>query len=169
MTTRRLILIRHAKAEQGGTNDKKRRLAVRGGADAVAVGEWLQHAGVTSGVALVSPARRTAQTWALAAEQVTRAPRTVFDERIYAATVDDLLAVIHDASAQVRTLLLVGHNPSVELLAAGLDDGAGDRKAAKAMKAKYPTSGIAVLTTERPWSGLTLGGASLQQFAVPRG
>jgi phosphohistidine phosphatase len=167
--TRRLILIRHAKAVSDGTTDKKRKLAPRGEADAAAAGQWLNQAGVASGVALVSPARRTLQTWELASQQLTRAPRTVHDERIYTATVDDLLEVIHTASAQTRTLLVVGHNPSIEQLAVGLDDGEGDRKATKAIKAKYPTSGIAVLTTEQPWSALALGGASLQQFAVPRG
>ena len=169
MTPRRLILIRHAKAEPNGATDAKRKLAPRGEADAVAVGEWLKQAGITTGVALVSPAKRAAQTWELAAAQLSRAPRTVFDKRVYAATVDDLLAVVHDAPPQTRTLLVVGHNPSIEALAAGLDDGAGDKKAAKAMKAKYPTSGIAVLTTEGPWSALALGGASLVQFVVPRG
>jgi phosphohistidine phosphatase len=169
MTTRRLILFRHAKAESSGPTDAKRKLTPKGEADAAAAGDWLKQAGVASGVALVSPAKRAAQTWELALAQLGRAPRTVHDERIYAATVDDLVAVIHDAPPQTRTLILVGHNPSIEALAAGLDDGGGDKKAAKAMKAKYPTSGIAVLTTEQPWSALALGGASLVQFVVPRG
>ncbi len=169
MTTRRLILIRHAKAEPSGSTDAKRKLAPKGEADAVAAGAWLKQAGITSGVALVSPAKRAAQTWEQAAAQLSRAPRTVLDERIYAATVDDLLAVIHDAPPQTRTLLVVGHNPSVEALATGLDDGAGDKKAEKAMKAKYPTSGIAVLAVDGSWSTLAPGGASLMSFAVPRG
>lgn len=169
MTTRRLILIRHAKAEAQGGNDAKRRLAPRGERDAREIGRWLQQAGVASGLALVSPARRAVQTWELAIEELGRPLKTVHDDRIYNASVDDLIAVIHDAPPQSRTLLVVGHNPSIELLAGELDDGTGDKKAAKAMAQKFPTSGVAVLAVSGPWSTLSVGGASLVGFAAPRG
>jgi phosphohistidine phosphatase len=169
VTTRRLILIRHAKAEATGRNDAKRRLAPRGERDAPEIGRWLERAGVTSGLALVSPARRAVQTWELAAEELGQAPRTIHDERIYENTVEDLLAVIREASPQTRTVVVVGHNPSIEALAIGLDDGVGDRAAAKEMRNKFPTSGIAVLAVTGPWSTLALGGASLTSFAAPRG
>jgi phosphohistidine phosphatase len=169
MTARQLILIRHAKAETRGGDDAKRRLAPRGERDARAVGRWLKQAGLVSGVAAVSPARRTVQTWDRALEELGRAPRTVHDDRIYQNTVEDLLAVIRESPPQARTLFLVGHNPAIEALATELDDGAGDRAAAKEMATKFPTSGIAVLAANGPWSTLTLGGASLVSFAVPRG
>ncbi|MEP7054493.1 MAG: histidine phosphatase family protein [Actinomycetota bacterium] len=169
MTTKRLFLIRHAKAELRGGDDAKRRLAPRGEGDAGELGRWLAAAGVTSGLALVSPARRTQQTWELAAAELTRAPRTSVDDRIYANTVEDLLAVINAAPPQTRTVLVVGHNPSIEVLAVGLDDGTGDRGAAKEMAKKFPTSGIAAFSTDGAWSTLALGGASLVTFAIPRG
>lgn len=169
MTTRRLVLIRHAKAETHGGVDAKRRLAPRGERDSREIGRWLQQAGLTSGLAVVSPARRAVQTWELAVEELGRAPRTVHDDRIYENTVEDLLAVIHEAPPQTRTVILVGHNPSIEALAIGLDGGAGDRAAAKEIRNKFPTSGVAVLAVTGPWSALAEGGASLASFAVPRG
>jgi phosphohistidine phosphatase len=169
VTTRRLVLIRHAKAEAHGGDDAKRRLAPRGERDSREIGRWLKQAGLVSGLAMVSPVRRAVQTWELAVEELGQAPRTVHDDRIYENTVEDLLAVIHDAPAQTRTLLLVGHNPSIEALATELDDGTGDRAATKEMRTKFPTSGVAVLSVNGPWSTLSLGGASLVSFAVPRG
>lgn len=169
MTTKRLFLVRHAKAEAGGSSDAKRRLAPRGERDAPEVGRWLQQAGVTSGVALVSPAKRAVQTWELAAEELTRAPRTVLDKRIYEASVDDLLAVINEAPPQARTVVLVGHNPSVEALAGELDDGTGDQAAGKEMARKFPTSAVAAFEVTGPWSALGPGRATLVTFAVPRG
>lgn len=169
MTTRRLILIRHAKAEARGGADAQRRLAPRGERDARAVGRWLKQAGVTSGVAAVSPARRTVQTWELAVAELGRAPKTANDDRLYQNTIEDLLAVIHESPPQARTLVLVGHNPSIEALATALDDGAGDRAAAGAIAEKFPTSGIAVLEFTGPWSALAPGTAALTTFAAPRG
>lgn len=169
MTVKRLFLVRHAKAEAGGSSDVKRRLAPRGERDAPEIGRWLQEAGVASGVALVSPAKRTVQTWELAAAELTRAPRTELDKRIYEASVEDLLAVINEAPPQARTLVVVGHNPSVEALAGELDGGKGDRAAAKEMARKFPTSGIAAFEVNGPWSALAPGGATLVSFAAPRG
>ncbi|MDQ1709508.1 MAG: phosphohistidine phosphatase [Frankiaceae bacterium] len=169
MTTRRLVLIRHAKAEAHGGDDAKRRLAPRGERDSHEIGRWLRQAGLTSGVAVVSPARRTVQTWDLAAEELTRAPRTIEDERLYNNTVEDLLAVIQEAPPQARTVILVGHNPSIAALATELHDKTGDRAAAREIATKYPTSGIAVLAVAGPWSALAPGGASLLSFTVPRG
>lgn len=169
MTTRRLILIRHAKAETAGIDDAQRQLAPRGERDAREVGRWLEQAGVRSGVAAVSPARRTVQTWDLAVEEMSRAPRTVYDKRIYQATVDDLLAVISQAPPRVRTLVIVGHNPSIEALAVGLDDGQGNRAAAKEIALKFPTSAIAVLDAAGPWTAFTPGRATLVSFTAPRG
>jgi phosphohistidine phosphatase len=40
--------------------------------------------------------------------------------------------------------------------------------AVEELTTKYPTSAIAVLTTQMPWPHLGLGGASLVDFHVPR-
>jgi phosphohistidine phosphatase len=169
MTTRRLFLIRHAKAEPHGRTDAKRKLAPRGESDAREIGTWLAEEGVQSGLAVVSPARRAVQTWELATEGLGRSPRTVLDDRVYEASVEDLLEVIHEVTPQTRTLVIVGHNPSIQVLATVLDNGAGDRKPAKEMARKFPTSGIALFELAGPWSNLAPGDADLTAFVVPRG
>lgn len=167
MTTRRLVLIRHAKAAAGAL-DHDRPLAARGIVDAVAIGAWLVAAGVAPDYVVVSTALRAQQTWEGAAGVLGSPPVVVADERIYGNTVDDLLASIHDAPADAATVVLVGHNPSMAELAFALDDGGGDPAARTALARSYPTSGVACSDVEAEWAELRPGGGTLTHFATPR-
>lgn len=169
MTTRRLVLIRHAKAVSHEGVDVERELAERGIADAMEVGRWLADRGVLPDRIVVSPAVRAGQTWRLAADSAGSTADPVTDDRVYDNTVDALLQIATDTPDEVRTLAIVGHNPSVEDLALALDDGAGDPTARSAMHAKYPTSGVAVFTIHEGWADLVPRTATLSDFAVPRG
>ncbi|HYT09194.1 MAG TPA: histidine phosphatase family protein [Mycobacteriales bacterium] len=169
MTTRRLVLVRHAKAATDGDSDAERPLAKRGRADAPAVGRWLAGHGLAPDRVVVSPARRALQTWELAAAELGSPPEPVRDERVYGNSVEDLLAVVHDTPAGAGTLVLVGHNPSVEALATALDDGSGDATGRREMAEKYPTSGVAVFDIGGDWSDVGAGAGRLTGFAVPRG
>jgi phosphohistidine phosphatase len=75
---------------------------------------------------VVSPATRARQTWEGAQAVLGVSVEVLIDDRIYDNDVDSLLAVIRDTPEHVRTLGLVGHNPSFELLAHELDDRVGD-------------------------------------------
>lgn len=169
MTTRRLVLVRHAKAAAKGRSDAERALAARGRVDAPAVGRWLADQGVVPDRAVVSPARRAVQTWELAAAALRPAPETLLDDRLYANSVDDLLAVLRDTPPAVGVVALVGHNPSVEQLALALDDGTGDAGARDELSEKYPTSGVAVFSVTADWASVAPGAGTLVAFAVPRG
>jgi phosphohistidine phosphatase len=69
----------------------------------------------------------------------------------------------------VRTLLVIGHEPVMSSLALGLaTEDTANSAVAEQISLKFPTSAIAVLRTEEPWDRLTLGGASLTTFHVPR-
>ena len=168
MTIRRLVLVRHAKSVREGSRDSERPLANRGVRDAPAAGRWLAGHGVVPGHVVVSPAVRARQTWQLACAELGSSPPPTVDDRLYRNTVDDLLDVIRETAAGVSTLLLVGHNPSLEDLAVVLDDGKGDAPGVELRK-KFPTSGIAVLTLSSDWAAVDMGTATLEYFAVPRG
>jgi len=169
VTTRTLVLIRHAKAEAGGASDAQRVLAPRGEDDAAAIGRWLATHGLSPDLVVVSPARRAQQTWDAAAAGLGPVPAPVVDRRIYDNSVGDLLAVAGEAPSDTTTQFLVGHNPSMAELASALDDGAGDAGARAEMARNYPTSAVAVFTVDGEWSALQPGAGRLLQFAVPRG
>lgn len=169
MPERRLVLVRHTKAEADGEVDAERPLAQRGRRDAAAVGRWIAEQGIDPDRVLVSPALRARQTWAAAASDGGLPVDPDLDARIYRNTVDDLLDAVRDCPDGVATLVLVGHNPSVQELADELDDGTGDPDARAALGRDYPTGGVAVFAVPGSWGQLALRTAILQGFAVPRG
>lgn len=167
--TRRLVILRHAKsAWPDGVPDHDRPLNRRGLRDAPAAGRWLQEAGRLPDLVLCSTARRTRQTWELAAAELDGTPPVRYEPRLYVADDGDLLDVVRAVSAEVGTLLLVGHNPAVQELALLLaGEAAGDTR--ERARTKFPTSGTAVLTWSGPWSELVPGAALMTDFVVPRG
>ena len=167
MTTRRLVLVRHAKSKADGGIDTERPLAKRGETDAPGIGRWLAQHGLVPDRVVVSPARRARQTWELAAAELGATPQPVLDQRVYGNTVDDLLEVVRETPAGVDTLVLVGHNPSIEALAGVLDDGAGDTAARRELEQGYPTSGIAVFAVSKSWPDVDTAAGTLASFATP--
>ena len=167
---RRLVVLRHAKsAWPEGVADHERPLAARGLRDAPAAGRALAEADCLPDLALCSTAVRARQTWELASDQWGTPPPVRHDRRLYGADAAELLSVVHEVSAEVETLLLVGHNPGLEELVLDL---AGDDldDALEEVRAKFPTSAIAVLAWHGPaWEALAPGTALLTSMLVPRG
>lgn len=168
MTEKRLVLIRHAKAKQG-ERDIERPLARRGRDDARVIGEWLDRNAVPD-LAIVSPAVRTRETWqcALAALSTSSAaePLMVVDDRIYDNTVADLVDAVRSCDETPATLALVGHNPSMQAMAAR-----AERATDEGMEALlgFPTSTVALLAVEGPWRAFDPRHARLLAVEVCRG
>jgi phosphohistidine phosphatase len=165
VTTRQLVLVRHAKAGEGAV-DRDRALAERGVAEAPALGRWLAERGIAPDRVVVSPARRARQTWELAAAELGPTAEPVLDDRIYDDTVEDLLEIVHETPAEVRTVAIVGHNPGIQDLAIALDDGRGDEAGRTEMRIKYRTGGVAVFDVGDSWADVR--SATLTGFAAPR-
>lgn len=173
---RRLVLVRHAKSDYPpATPDHGRPLAERGRRDAPEIGRWIdQHVEVPSGLApvvLVSTARRTQQTWALAAGELGErwASAVIADEpRIYEASVDALRRLVAEVPDEVRLLVIVGHNPGMLGFVATAAD--PDGQLYDAATAKFPTSAVAVLTTGRAWADTDDDTPfDVTAFHIPRG
>src|SRR5262245_33491838 len=115
----RLMLLRHAKTEKAppGAPDRDRVLTGRGRKDAPAIGAYLvRHALIPDSV-IVSAARRTRETWERLALAFPTPPPVAYEERLYDAGPDRLLAVAKAADPAVRSLMLIGHNPGLHELA----------------------------------------------------
>ena len=146
MAGRTLVLLRHAKSDWDGEEaDIDRPLARRGRREAPDAGRWINDNLPALDLAVVSPALRARETWDLVAAELGATPAVRFDEHIYAASVDDLLAVVGAWPAEAATVLLVGHNPGLEELVHLLTGGI----------VPMPTSAIAVLDSEDGWSTLS--------------
>lgn len=136
---RELILLRHAHAEPAidGQPDLDRPLTEQGLAEAQAAGRWLTEQGLVPDRVLCSPARRARETLEAVLEATGYVEQRL-EERIYEATAGTL-AELADAHRETERLLLVGHNPGLEHLAALMHSGqSGDYRG-------MPTSSVVVL------------------------
>ena len=99
---RRLLLLRHAKAErlQPGGRDHDRVLAARGRADAHKLGVYLARHGHIPDRALVSTSARTRETWAQLVTSFGKAPPVSFEDRIYEAAPQAILQVIQETGPE---------------------------------------------------------------------
>jgi phosphohistidine phosphatase len=164
--SRRLLLIRHAKAAAGGP-DADRPLTDRGTRQAAAIGAWLGQAGLVPDRVLVSPAHRAAQTWQLVDAAAAAGPPALVDARIYDNTVEALLAVVRETPVGIGTVAVVGHNPSIAGLAAVLDDGRGSPEPRRAIDAGFGTGGVAVFAPATAFAEIAPGTATLIDFMRP--
>jgi phosphohistidine phosphatase len=170
---RTLVLMRHAKSDYpDGVADHERPLAPRGQREAGLAGDWLRTDKLVVPrvqAVLCSTATRTRET--LSRTGLNAEVR--FVDRIYDATPGAVIDEINDTEDtfgfDVRTLLVVGHEPAMSQLALGLAGTEGTNiAAAEQISAKYPTSALAVLRISGPWRSVELGSAALVDFHVPR-
>lgn len=165
---KRLMLLRHAKSNwPTGVADRDRPLATRGREAAPVMGRYLAEELLLPDLVLISPAKRTVETWGLVAPMLPERPGTHLEPRIYEAKTERLLHVVQETEPHVRALLMIGHNPGFEDLAALLA-GHGDRYAAARMAQKYPTCGLAVLDfAVEDWRDVAARGGRLDRFVTP--
>ena len=161
----RLLLLRHAKsAWPDGVADRDRPLAERGKRGAVAIGSYMAENGLLPAVALVSPARRTIETWDIATRSWPPHTPPTYEDALYEASPDALLAVVRRQTGR-SPLLIVGHNPGMEGLAALLLKRAHRTR----VLPKYPTGALAVIDLPAgEWSGVAPGEGTLERFVTPR-
>lgn len=166
---RHLLLLRHGSADSpAGVADLDRPLAARGRADSARVGELCRVRGLAVDLVAVSPARRARETWEAYARSLGGTPEVRVDPRVYANTVEDLLELVRAVDDTVRTVLLVGHNPSVGELARGLDP-ATRTHVRNRLAGGYPTATLSAFTVEGSWADLVPGGCRLADVVTPTG
>ena len=109
-----LLLVRHAKSSRDDPSlpDRERLLDDRGRQDAPKMGKRLGKRGVKPDLIVSSPALRALTTAQLIAAEIGY-PREsiVADERLYASSPDDLLAVVGALDDKLDCVMLFGHNP----------------------------------------------------------
>src|SRR3954469_13554010 len=118
--------MRHAKAEPYAETDTDRHLTGRGHEEAADAGRHLAGIGLVPGLALVSSAVRTRETWDEVREAVGSTAREEISDHLYGASPAAVLETIQLTPSDVRTCIYIGHNPTAAHLAAALDDGEAD-------------------------------------------
>lgn len=169
VTVNRLLLLRHAKAEQAGPTDHERPLALRGRRQASAVGAALRADDLVPDRVLCSSALRTRQTWDLVRGGLGPAGAEVAVEirdELYDAGPQDVLALLVELT-EAATVLVVGHEPTMSTLALRLAGPTSTPDVVDRVRHGVPTAGWSLLETDTAWDELGPGAARLRALRVP--
>ena len=164
---KRLYLLRHAKSSWDDPElaDRERPLAARGRRDSARVAKRLEPSGVTPALVLCSSSKRTVETLERIAPGWERAPEVSVEGELYGASDAQLLARLRELPDDVSSVMLIGHQPSIQALALGLARGGPEAERAAV---KFPTAALAELAFAGNWSELGSGGAELVSFVRPK-
>jgi phosphohistidine phosphatase len=164
--TKRLFILRHAKSswDDPGLDDHERPLAPRGQRACKVMGEYLRTNAIEPELVLCSSSRRTRETL----EGVAPTGKRVIEAALYSATTGDLVDRLRRVPDDVGSVMLIGHNPSVQMLAMRLARREADAGERASLERKFPTGALATLTFECGWSELGPGRARLAAFLTPR-
>ena len=166
----RLILLRHAKSEKAEPDmrDRDRPLTARGQKDALQVDAYLVHHELLPDRVIVSPARRTRETWERLAAALPKPAPVRYDDGLYNASQAAIIEAIKGAPRTAQTLLVIGHNPGLHD-AARLLVASGDVEARERLNEGLPTAGLVVIDfAGNDWGKVHPHGGRLERFLHPR-
>jgi phosphohistidine phosphatase len=160
---RELVLIRHTKSSWGdlSLSDFDRPLKKERTDDAKRMATKLKELKLLPDLILCSPAMRTRQTAEFFCKKLGYAyKKVVFDKRIYETTERELLEVIRETEAAVKTLIVIGHNPSIPDFACSFN---------KTPLPDVPTTGVVWLEFENnDWEIYKTTPCRLLHFLTPK-
>jgi phosphohistidine phosphatase len=168
---KRIYLLRHAKSswDDPALSDFDRPLNKRGRKAAPRLGKLLKKRGWTPDLVLCSTAARAAETWELAAAELKSEPQVKPLKTLYLATPSQMLRAMQRTPPEAASVMLVGHNPGIENLAAQLAGPESKKKPLARLREKFPTAALAVFDFEAAdWASLGQGGCRLVDFVVAR-
>lgn len=157
--TLRLILMRHAKSawDSPGLRDHDRTLNQRGRLAAPLMAGFIKDEGLMPDLAYVSSAVRTQETWALMALGARMETRP----GLYDADDEDILTLVQGAPNTAKTLLILGHQPTMQETA--------NRLLPHWEVEDYPTAKLTVIGFDAAsWADIAFGTGTLLREASPK-
>lgn len=166
---RHLVIMRHAKSSwKTGDQDHERPLNRRGEKDAPTIAAALVARDWVPDLVLSSDSTRTRQTWAHMAPVFGRDIVVEFRPDFYLAGLRSLAAGIEGVSADVSTLLVLGHNPGWEEAVYALSAQAVEMTTANAVLLQSKATSWAEAVHGPTWSLLEVIRPRPPQNAIPR-
>ncbi|WP_158020317.1 SixA phosphatase family protein [Boudabousia liubingyangii] len=156
-----IVLVRHSTAERFSANgDLGRALTPEGQEQAIELGKLLVKELGPSVDCLVASHAVRAQETADAIGQNLKIENLWMDRAIYDSDVDSLREIVH--SCERKTLVIVGHEPTISVFAAALicDDCPGR----ELVYGGVPTASAIVLKTDLPFDQVCCGSCDLEAF-----
>jgi phosphohistidine phosphatase len=163
---RELMLLRHGKSDWSQqVEDFKRPLKDRGKRGAQRLGVWLLQQRLQPDFVISSPAERAIVTAQKTVKTMGGDAKAIKqDRRIYAANVNELLAVLSNVPPDSKRVLLVGHNPGLELLTEYLQ---GEHIPLPSDGKLIPTGTLVLIEMPDDWGDLKAGDGELLSIVRP--
>jgi phosphohistidine phosphatase len=167
---KKVTLFRHAKSGEKNNpsiDDFDRPLAQKGLKAAPKMGEAMRGHKLVPDLILCSPSLRTRQTLELAAAGAwDNLPDVRFERRLYEASQATLLKALRELPSSAAHIMVVGHNPGLQDLAARLAP--ADSEARHQLTEKLPTAAIVSFSFDvENWKDLKPGTGQLQLSISP--
>ena len=170
---KQLFVLRHAKSswDDPGLDDHERPLAPRGRRAVRVVADHIRAAGIRPALVLSSSSRRTLETL----EGISPGGELLIESELYSASADGLLERLRRVPPNIDSVMLIGHNPAVQILVvqlAGSNQPAHTPRRGRSqlseVERKFPTGALATLAFQGPWSELAPGSAQLVEYVRPK-
>ena len=159
----KLLLLRHATAERARPrqSDHERELTKEGRKEAKAIGKKIAQLGDAIDLVLSSDSTRTRETWDGVAPSLDGKPKVRFLQSLFEA--HDYVPIIKAEGGKAQTILLIGHNPTIQETAVELAASLSGRDGNK-LRSGFPKGAVAVFEFDGEWASLRPGQMKLVAF-----
>ncbi len=169
--TRHLYLLRHAKSswDQPGLADHERPLSERGRQAVAMLARYAEEHEIDPGLILCSSSVRTRQTL----QGVLPGHGALIEHDLFFAGHDRLLERLRHVNTDLPSVMIVGHNPALQMLTLKLAGGeSADRPSGSEglddIRRKLPTGALVTLSFDSAWADLAPGAAELVDYVRPK-
>ena len=158
---RTLYLIRHSYAEN--PNDKpdfERSLTLEGQSNVRALGRYLINEKFDPDRILCSSSRRTTETAINLVEELEMNEQNIsYHDKIYEASVRELLEIINDLDSSNKSIALIGHNPTITFF--------GEYLTGASIGNMQPCSIVTIRLEKTSWSDISQGSGIFVSYYHP--
>jgi phosphohistidine phosphatase len=167
---KRLAILRHAKSswDDPGLDDFNRPLNERGWKAARRLGRELERRGLKFDLVLSSTSARTRETLDGVQQHFEFNAPIRFEQELYLASEGRLRSIVQAIGEQVKTPLIVGHNPGLELLLADLTTN-DQRGLRRRVSGKFPTGAFAIVELPAShWAEIEPASGEIVELILPK-
>lgn len=165
----RLAILRHAEAVPlGASGDAERELSFSGRELAERMGHYFRKEGLKPDLALVSPSKRTRETFEALERGAEESFPVKYEPSLYSASLKTLEEALAEAPKDSQFLLFVGHNPGLAEFANALA-GKGKKSELARMRGHFPAPCLAVIDFDaKSWKKVGRQEGELKSFITRR-